>query len=213
MKRLLPLLLALLLLTACGTAPAAEPDPVPPAETGTDENTETLPGPSQGLDEDELPILPVEDGETASPALSDTQVTLDGISSFLRVTLPEGWTWEQAKGKMDGTVYVLYPEKDPDFKVELRFWPDGFGMCGTGVTFSEYSLPNGQDATVATEMLGERMSWILILPESPDAFTIQFDADPALYEAHRAELELMLGTIQQGVRAEMDVVTPQTATG
>jgi len=211
MKRLLPLLLALLLLAACGTAPAAEPDPVPPAETEPGENTETLPEPSVGLDEDELPILPAEDGET--PALSDTQVTLDGISSFLRVTLPEGWTWEQAKGKMDGAVYALYPESDPDFKVELRFWPDGFGMCGTGVTFSEYTLPNGQDATVATEMPGDSMSWILILPESPDAFTIQFDADPALYETHRAELELMLGTIQQGVRAEMDVVTPQTATG
>lgn len=211
MKRLLPLLLALLLLTACGTAPAAEPDPVPPAETGTDENTETLPGPSQGLDEDELPILPVEDGET--PALSDTQVTLDGLSSFLRVTLPEGWTWEQAEGPQEVEMLVLYPENDPAFQVEMCLWNEGFGMCGTGVTFSEYSLPSGQKATIAYEMIGDSMSWILILPESPDAFTIQFDADMAVYEAHRAELELMLGTIQQGVRAEMDVVTPQTATG
>lgn len=211
MKRLLPLLLALLLLTACGTAPAAEPDPVPPAETGTDENTETLPGPSQGLDEDELPILPVEDGET--PALSDTQVTLDGLSSFLRVTLPEGWTWEQAGGTVDGAAYALYPENDPDFKVELRLWNDGFGMCGTGVTFSEYILPNGQKATLAYEISGGSISWTLIPPEAPDSFTIQFTADMAVYEAHRAELELMLGTIQQGVRAEMDVVTPQTATG
>lgn len=211
MKRLLPLLLALLLLTACGTAPAAEPDPVPPPETETEDNQSPTPGEEPA--EEPVSSPSGEENPAASPALSDTEVTLDGLASYLRVTLPEGWTWEQAGGTVDGTVYALYPENDPAFKVEMHWWPDGFGMCGTGVTFTEYSLPNGQQATIAYEMIGESMCWTLILPESPDAFTIQFTADMAVYEAHRAELELMLGTIQQGVRAELNVVTPQTATG
>ena len=114
---------------------------------------------------------------------------------------------------MDGTVYGLWPEDDPDFKVELHCWPDKFAMCGTGVTFQDYMLPNGQKATLATEEIGDELNWILILPESPDAFTIQFCVKTELYEAHRAELELLLGTIRQGVRAELTVVTPELADG
>lgn len=218
MKRTLPLLLALvLLLCACGAA--AEP-----AQTAAPVPTETLPAAQpkaeDGPDEDELPIMPEQPASDApvpaedSPAaLSDETVTLDGTDSYLRVTLPRGWTWEQAAGVQSGTVYGLWPEDDIDFRVELRFWPERFGMCGTGVTFQEYSLPNGQKANLATERIGEDFYWTLILPESPDSFTIQFTAPYALYESHRAELELLLGSIQQGVLAHPDVVQTETVTG
>ena len=144
-------------------------------------------------------------------------VTLDGISSYLRVTLPEGWTWEQAGGTVDGTVYALYPEDDPDFKVELRLWNDGFpGLCGTDMSFSEYTLADGRKASIIYEVSDEEIWWWLILPESPDAFSIQFGVPYALYEAHRAELEQLLGTIQLGVLASLDgpdVVETEEATG
>ena len=218
MKRSLPLLLALvLLLCACSTA--AEP-----AQTAAPIPTEALPAAhpqaEEGLDENELPIMP-EQPAPATPvpaekdpaALSDETVTLDGTDSYLRVTLPQGWTWEQAAGVQSGTVYGLWPEDDMDFRVELRFWPERFGMCGTGVSFEEYPLPNGRKATLATEQIGEDLCWTLILPESPDSFTIQFVAPQALYESHRAELELLLGSIQQGVLAHPDVVQPETVTG
>ena len=238
MKRLLPLLLIfVLLLAACGSE-SASPDPTQaPQEAGDDrqadapeetpadkpeEETDTLP-PEQaestpapalpggdGPDEDELPLFPGEEEEDGA-LLSDTQVTLNGLSSYLRVTLPEGWTWEQAAGAVDCTVYGLWAEGDPDFKVELRFWPEKFAMCGTGVTFQDYTLPDGQKASLAYERIGEDFTWILILPESPDSFTVQFTAPYALYEAHRAELELLLGTIRQGVLAHPDVVTPETS--
>ena len=215
MKRILPLLLILLLLAACGTAPA-EKDPALPPETEPGTAEEPVPTPSEGPDEDELPIMPA-DGSFAPvdavPATGGETVTLDGTDSYLRVTLPQGWTWAQAAGTVDGTVYGLWPEDDPDFKVELHWWPDGFGMCGTGVTFQDYTLPDGQKATLAYERIGEDFCWTLILPESPDSFTIQFNAPYALYEAHRAELELLLGTLQQGVLAHPDVVPVEEATG
>lgn len=216
MKRILPLLLALLLLTACGTVPAADPTPEPLPE-------ETLPAHVESPDEDELPIFPVGDGDAAppaeedapaSPALSDTEVTLDGISSFLRLTLPEGWTWEKIDNPKGADVIVLHPESDPDFSVELRLWKDGFpGMCGTGVTFTDYTLADGRKANIAYETIGNSISWTMILPESPDSFTVQFNADTAVYEAHRAEFELMLATLRQGVLAGLDVVSPSDATG
>ncbi len=216
MKRLLPLLLILLLLlSACGASPEGEKDQplLPEEEPGVPESP--APG-GEGPDEDELPIL-TDDGLLAPydgvPAIGGETVTLDGISSYLRVDLPEGWTWAQAGGTAKGTVYGLWTEDDPDFKVELHYWPEKFAMCGTGVTFQDYTLPNGQKATLAYEQIGEEFSWILILPESPDSFTIQFAVPYSLYETHRQELELLLGTIRQGVRAEPDVVTPELADG
>ena len=218
MKKLIPLLLILsLLLAACGSVvPPAQSEPqaekteaAPAASTPSPSPTEAQP------QEFELPVLGSESlppvGEL--PTLGTEIVTLDGISSYLRLTLPEGWTWEQAAGTQEGTVYGLYPEKEPAFKVELHYWPQRFGMCGTGVSFEDFSLPDGKTATLATEQMGEELMWTLILPESPDSFTIQFVASNALYESHRAELELLLSTLQQGVKAELDAVQPSTATG
>ena len=216
MKKLIPLLLILsLLLAACGGAAQPAQSEARPAKT---ESAPASPSPSPTEaqpQEFELPVLGSESlppvGEL--PALGTEIVTLDGISSYLRLTLPEGWTWEQAAGTQEGTVYGLYPEKDPAFKVELHYWPQRFGMCGTGVSFEDFSLPDGKTATLATEQMGEELMWTLILPESPDSFTIQFVAPNTLYESHRAELELLLSTLQQGVKAELDVVQPSTVTG
>ena len=215
MKKLIPLLLIpVLLLCACGgvTAPAqSEPQPTKA------ESAPASPSPSPAEEtpslEFELPLIG--DGPLTPagelPALGEETVTLDGVSSYLRVTLPEGWTWAQAAGTVDGTVYGLWPETDPAFKLELHCWPDRFAMCGTGVTFQDYTLPSGEKATLAYERIGEEFTWILILPEAPDSFTIQFAGPYSLYETHRQELELLLSTLQQGILAHPDVVQPQSS--
>ena len=241
MKRLLPLLLILaLLLAACGGQPdpaaknekealpeaSAEPEPeageepeeVPDSlKVFPPEHSDSTPEPftpgqadREGPDEDELPLLE-ESPPDGVPTLDSETVTLDGISSYLRVDLPRGWTWEQAGGTEEGTVYGLWPEDDPEFKVELHYWPQSFAMCGTGVSTQEYVLPNGEKATLAYEIIDDSISWTLILPESPDSFTIQFNTAYSLYEAHRLDLEQLLGTIRQGVLAQLDVVNPATS--
>lgn len=216
MERILPLLLAaLLLLSACGAVPAepaGAPDVIPPASE-TSAPAPVQPTPHEGPDEDELPILTdlPEGGE--APAPGGETVTLDGSDSFLRVVLPEGWTWAQAGGTEKGTVYGLWPEDDPAFRVELHLWPENsFGMCGTGVTYEDYALPNGETATLATETNSGWLNWILILPQAPDCFTIQFGVETAVYEAHRDELELLLGTVQHGVLAGLGPVETVTST-
>ena len=226
MKRLLvPLLILLLLLCACGTAQGNDPATAPEAEAEEEEFEDDVTGnelpilpswddtPAESGESDELPIL----GENALapddgvPAPGAGTVTLDGISSYLRVDLPEGWTWEQAGGTADGAACRLHPESDPDFTVELRWWQKGFAMCGTGVSFADYTLPDGRTATLATEEAGESLFWTLILPEAPDSFTVQYTGDKAAFEAHRAELELLLGSIRQGVLAQPNAVTVPTS--
>ncbi len=220
MKRLLvPLLILLLLLCACGTAPENDPAAAPEAD-GADEEPEDdaegneLPILLFGSEEPDRPPIP-EDNDSVPvdgvPTTGGGTVTLDGLSSYLRVDLPKGWTWEQAGGTENGAACRLYPESDPDFTVELRWWQKGFGMCGTGVSFADYTLPDGRTATLATEGVGEELFWTLILPESPDSFTIQYAGDKAAFETHRAELELLLGSIRQGVLAHPDTVTVPTA--
>lgn len=220
MKKLIPFLLILsLLLAACGSVvPPAQSEPQPTKTESVPASPSPSPTEAQPQ-EFELPVLGSESlppvGEL--PALGTEIVTLDGISSYLRLTLPEGWTWEQAAGTQEGTVYGLYPEKDPAFKVELHYWAEGFpGLCGIGMSFSDYTLPDGRKANITYEISDEEIWWWMILPESPDAFSIQFGVPYALYEAHRAELEQMLGTIQLGVLASLDgpdVVETEEATG
>lgn len=225
MKKLFPLLLILsLLLTACGAAAQPEQSDFLPPVSETDEAGDSSADESgteaddPNAEVDELPVLedvdpaPVPEENTPA-ALSDETVTLDGISSYLRVTLPDGWTWEQAAGTPEGTAYALYPKDDPAFKAELHWWPKGMGMCGTGVTFEDYTLPDGQTATLATEESGEDLMWTLILPESPDSFSVQFCVPMSLYEAHRADLQLLLSTLQQGMKADLDVVQTETVAG
>ena len=214
MKKLLPLLLiSALLLAACGSvAPPAQHDPLPVAA----EQATPAPSPAEDTktEEYELPVLgdaPLTAPREDVPLLGEETVTLDGLDSYLRLTLPEGWAWEQAAGTVDGTVCGLWPEADPDFKVELHFWPTKFAMCGTGVTFQDYTLPSGEKASLAYERIGEEFTWILILPEAPDSFTIQFAGPYSLYETHRQELELLLSTLQQGILAHPDVVQPQSS--
>ena len=211
MKRLLiPLLILALLLCACGSAAENAPEQESPAEEPAEEPESCEPpilpiGAVGAGDNTELPILPEPAGE--EPALGGTELTLDGISSYLRVTLPEGWTWEETEAVPDGRVFTLRPAGGGDYAVELRWWADGFGMCGTGVSMEDYVLPNGRTATLATETIRNSLIWTLILPPSPDAFTVQICADQALFEEHRPELDLMLGSLRQGVLAQQTPVT------
>ena len=184
MKRLFPLLLTLTLLCACGAPPVAE-NKLPPA-------TEAPP-------------------PTAKPAAPEgAEVTLDGLSSYLRVTLPEGWTWEEREATADGRVLVLRPETDADFPVELHWWASTFAMCGTGVSFSDYLLPDGRSATLAVEDGSDCRFWTLILPEAPDSFTVQIVAEPAAFDAHAAELESLLLSLRTGVLAQLTPVSTET---
>lgn len=195
MKKTIPILLALLLLAGCGAAPAA--GSVPPAETAAPE-TEASPSEEPEASGEILKITestpaPEQAGEAES-------VTLDGVSEYLRLTLPEGWRCEAEKESEARRALLLTA---PDgFTVEAIWW-ESFGMCGTGVEFTELELPDGQTATLATETSGGMVWWTLILPHTGECFTLQLGAPQEAIDAHQAELDALIGSIERGVLAEI----------
>ena len=113
--------------------------------------------------------------EAASPFGDDWQAkgTLaeyeNGFIS-MRLTLPEGWDWQEDPAE-DGTEGILFWDGEkPDQRFRLSAWPDGFGMCGTGVDFSEVTLASGAKLTEARE--GDR--WIVLIFDGvPGSYTVR----------------------------------------
>ena len=196
MRKMIPILLAVLLLSACGAQGTQLPaDTQPPAAA---EQTE------------EADLMPTETEKTTetAPVMSETTVTLDALDSYLRLTLPEGWTWTEEEA-MKGQRSLCLMAPDDGFQIRVIWW-ESFGMCGTGVDFREIELPNGMKATLATEGPADMVWWTLILPADPDQFTLQINAPQALIDAHRAEIDAILSGLQIGVLAHTTTVTAPT---
>lgn len=194
MKKIIPLLLALLLLGACARAPQPE----------------TVPDPTEAPELTAAPAPTADSGKTEEEMddMNKETVTLDGRDSYLRLTLPEGWDWTEGETVEDRSSLILTPRTNDGFRVELVWWAS-FGMCGTGVDFSEYTLPDGRTATLAVDKSGDQVWWTLILPDSPDQFTIQFGAPQSVIDAHQAEIDAMLESLQLGALSH---IPPQPTT-
>ena len=194
MKKIIPVLLALLLLGACARAPQPE----------------TAPDPTEAPELTAAPAPTADSGKTEEEMddMNKETVTLDGRDSYLRLTLPEDWDWTEGETVEDRSSLILTPRTNDGFRVELVWWAS-FGMCGTGVEISEYTLPDGRTATLAVDKSGDQVWWTLILPDSPDQFTIQFGAPQSVIDAHQAEIDAMLESLQLGALSH---IPPQPTT-
>ena len=147
--------LSLALLAGCGeSSPGADgPDPC-----GTSEDIRN----AAALEA----ASPFGDGWQAKGTLAEYE---NGYIS-LKLTLPEGWDWQEDTAE-DGTEGILFWDGEkPDQRFRLSAWPDGFGMCGTGVDFSEVTLASGAQLTEARE---EDRWIILIFDGVPGSYTVR----------------------------------------
>lgn len=128
----------------------------------------------------------------------------------MRLTLPEGWDWQTDPAE-DGTEGILFWDGEkPDQRFRLSAWPEGFGMCGTGVDFSEVTLASRAKLTEARE--GDR--WlILIFDGVPGSYTVQPQGgtmNSAVWDAKWRERVL---TILDTAQLSGDAMTEDEAIG
>lgn len=147
--------LSLALLAGCGESSPGADGPNPCGTSEDIRNAAALEAAS-----------PFGDGWQAKGTLAEYE---NGYIS-MKLTLPEGWDWQEDPAE-DGTEGILFWDGEkPDQRFRLSAWPDGFGMCGTGVDFSEVTLASGAQLTEARE---EDWWIILIFDGVPGSYTVR----------------------------------------
>ncbi len=90
--------------------------------------------------------------------------------------LPHGWEWEPtelSEGDGEPPIYVgfdFWNTEIPDLRFTFECWPQGFGMCATGVEFSEAGSTH--DLTLAEEQGIGVVSVTILFNDVPGSYVI-----------------------------------------
>ena len=192
-KTILTIGLCLLLGAAVLSACAANSESAAPEETAPAEETAAPAAPEEAAVS--ASPEPVSEGATASYEFPEGSMSL---------VLPEGWEYEvqtkEMKAREDGLVLCgidFWPSEHPEMRLELGYWPDRIGMCGTGVTIEDVDFGGGLSAVRYTETIDGKVWLTLIydhLGEREYSFVLQGDIDDILWEQYEAEIMDIAGT-------------------
>jgi len=137
----------------------------------------------------------------------------------MEVNLPGDWDWEE--GSVEETYppisegIVFYPKDDPDVRVTLLCYPEGFGMCGTGVEFSELTLREDLTAQQGVERYSGTPSrasgtesvnygmFTLCFHDVPGSYVAQFELNEAQEAEYYDTIIVILATAQLGPEGTM----------
>ena len=187
------LILGAALLGGCSARGAAPAETTPPEEMST-------PAPS----EETAP--PEEAAVTASPEPVSVPTTAyyEFPEGSMSLAIPEGWEYEvqtkEMKDREDGLVLCgidFWPVKHPEARLELGYWPNRIGMCGTGVTIEDVDFGGGLSAVRYTEIIDSTL-WLTLIydhvGEREYSFVLQGDIGEALWEQYDTEVMDIAGT-------------------
>lgn len=197
-KVILTLVPCLILCAALLDACAANSKGAAPEETTPPEET-SAPAPPEGS-------APLEEPAAASPEPESepTAAQYEYPEGSMSLVLPESWEYEvqtkEMKAREDGLVLCgidFWPSEHPEMRLELGYWPDRIGMCGTGVTIEQVDFGGGLSAWRYTETIAGTV-WLTLIydhaGEQPYSFVIQGDIDDTLWEQYEAEIMDIAGT-------------------
>ena len=183
MKRLFVLVLCLCgLLAGCGqkTTEVTEHNPVP--------------------DEPPMPVAEYRWGDYAN----------------ISMPLPDGWEWESAElseGEGEPPLYVgfdFWKTDVPDLRFTFECWPQGFGMCGTGVVFSEAGEKH--DLTLAEEQGIGVVSVTIIFNDAPGSYVVGGSVPEDLWAQYRDAVVKLVddATVAEGCMTKSEAVAIAT---
>lgn len=129
----------------------------------------------------------------------------------MALTIPDGWAWETVEE--DGQAGLRFRKTD-DGAVSFRLtcWPEGYGICGTGVTSTELTLSGGQRVWQHTEAAGDNVWVNIAFQDTPGSYVCMPGEngvmDKAAWDACRDTVLAILGTAQigRGILTEQEAV-------
>lgn len=145
----------------------------------------------------------------AKPLTGETAEYTNGYVD-MAITIPEGWRWEavQTSGQTEGIRFWKDGDKALDF--ELFCWTEGYGICGTGVTSEELTLPGGATLWEHTEEMGGTLWLNLYFTGTPGSYVLQptDTITKETWEGCRSEVLAILDTAQfgRGVMTEQQAI-------
>lgn len=121
--------------------------------------------------------------EPVHPSHEDAVVPVEyrwGDYVNITMELPEGWEWESDQDTKDGVPITQYPERQgfwfwrtdtPEVRFSFTCWPNGFGMCGTGVDFSQTG--SNHNLTLAEEKYEDGVYVTIIFNDVPGSYIVE----------------------------------------
>lgn len=121
---------------------------------------------------------------------------------FMSLTLPPEWDYEvktvKEMKKQDGMrlcAIDFWLKKEPESKLELAYWPDGIGLCGTGVTTEEVTFENGLSAEKNTEI--QDHVWMMVIYKlelEKGNFAVDTILDKKFWKKYEKDIMAVIGT-------------------
>ena len=114
-----------------------------------------------------------------------------------------------SEGEGEPPIYVgfdFWNTEESDLRFTFECWPQGFGMCGTGVEFTQV---NGKhDLTVATEQGEDLVAVTIIFNDVPGSYVIGGSIPNDLWEKYRNDVVQMVdeATVAEGCLTQEEAV-------
>lgn len=144
--------------------------------------------------------------EPEHPAHDDAVVPVEyrwGDYVNISMELPEGWEWESVEasdcdGEPPMTVgFSFWKTDEPALCFSFRCWLEGFGMCGTGVDFTDV---NGiHNLTLAEEQGQDGVCVDLIFNDVAGSYVVSGAIPNDLWEEYR---NTVVGMVDEAIVAE-----------
>lgn len=137
----------------------------------------------------------------------------DAPYARIRLAVPDGWQAEEWEFDLEHEAagycaLALWPEDAPEFRIRLGCY-GALGICGTGVTIEELTLPGGEGAVLYTEG-GDTVWATLCWQDVPGGYAALYEGSRALWDQYRDEVLNILGGAELGVEG---VVSETAAIG
>ena len=162
----------------------------------------------------EMPDAPGEHQPADQSAEQLASFTDAAYRARIEITLPGDWDYEVADAACsdppDSEGLVLRPKDDPEVHLRLLHYPEGFGMCGTGVEFSELTLREDLTVTQGVERLSDTPCkdsgmkpvnygmFTVIFHDTPGSYVAMFELTKAQEEEYYDTILAILATAQLG---------------